>query len=627
MLLASGRKGHSWRVDRRAPGVWAALVLLGCVVACDAPRAPGGGGGGGGGNRGRDGGSSSTSSCAATAPIRCTGTRLERCNAGAWQLVMDCGANRTQCVSTSSQSDASCSSAHSCSTGMSGGKCMNGSACASPGDCASNTCGPSGTCVSGNCLDNQKSGDETGIDCGGSCPACFGESCSADTNCVTRYCFRGRCAEPSCTDGAKNGDETAIDCGGSCSPCGAGMGCTAGHDCQSGLCVSGRCNTPAASCSDNAKNGAETDVDCGGTCGGCALAKTCAQDADCLSAFCNFGRCDRATCSDQIQNQGESDVDCGGSSCPACADRDACLMSSDCSSRRCEGQQCASCRDGVQTGGELGIDCGGPCSPCADGTPCSSGSQCGGGTCSNGRCCTPNRCGFCGPLPQEVCNGVDDDCDGMVDNARSIGPPPLCHLQAGVCAGSTAECRGSGGWVCDAAVYTAHAATYAANDLPCDLIDNDCNGQVDETPCPDTGNPCTTSGCGLRNACVTSNRPVGTPCPTGAPAGLEPLYYCATGGTCRETRLCSESLMYDGGTNPPSLLPLSEHYLTNSGGRLNSRLLFDRNGGGNGQFCQCTTDRTRLDFDAAAAHTYVNCAGSCVTTSDNMTYRRFICFP
>lgn len=46
------------------------------------------------------------------------------------------------------------------------------------------------------CFDGIKNGDETSVDCGGSCPEC-----------------------PTCDDGIKNGDETGIDCGGSCEPC------------------------------------------------------------------------------------------------------------------------------------------------------------------------------------------------------------------------------------------------------------------------------------------------------------------------------------------------------------------------------------------------------------------------
>jgi hypothetical protein len=40
---------------------------------------------------------------------------------------------------------------------------------------------------------------------------------------------------------ACNGDETAIDCGGSCGPCGTGLGCGVDADCTSNACQDGRC--------------------------------------------------------------------------------------------------------------------------------------------------------------------------------------------------------------------------------------------------------------------------------------------------------------------------------------------------------------------------------------------------
>jgi len=49
------------------------------------------------------------------------------------------------------------------------------------------------------CSDGIQNGNETGIDCGGSCPACP--------------------PVPSCNDGVQNGNETGIDCGGSCPAC------------------------------------------------------------------------------------------------------------------------------------------------------------------------------------------------------------------------------------------------------------------------------------------------------------------------------------------------------------------------------------------------------------------------
>ena len=75
------------------------------------------------------------------------------------------------------------------------------------------------------CTDGIQNGDETGVDCGGSCP----NACPQ---------------EPTCTDGIQNGDETGVDCGGSCP---------------------NSCPT-TSTCTDGIQNGDETGVDCGGSC-------------------------------------------------------------------------------------------------------------------------------------------------------------------------------------------------------------------------------------------------------------------------------------------------------------------------------------------------------------------------
>ena len=49
-----------------------------------------------------------------------------------------------------------------------------------------------------------------------------------------RTCGKYPC---SCADGIKNGDETAVDCGGSCAPCGSGAACSVNPDCTSASCT------------------------------------------------------------------------------------------------------------------------------------------------------------------------------------------------------------------------------------------------------------------------------------------------------------------------------------------------------------------------------------------------------
>ncbi len=84
--------------------------------------------------------------------------------------------------------------------------------------------------------------------------------------------------------------------------------------------------------------------------------------------------------------------------------------------------------------------------------------------------CTPGTPGA------EICDGLDNDCDGTTDNGLTA---PLNDLQDGVCSGSTKTCSGAGGWVND---YSG-IATYEATETTCDGLDNDCDDIIDN-PCP-----------------------------------------------------------------------------------------------------------------------------------------------
>jgi hypothetical protein len=97
-------------------------------------------------------------------------------------------------------------------------------------------------------------------------------------------CPSGNCAASSvvdhCFDRVRDGDETDVDCGGSCEPCGRALACKSGADCQSGTCSSGGCTAP--SCFDGIKNGFEASTDCGGACAkNCDFGQVCGLDLDC----------------------------------------------------------------------------------------------------------------------------------------------------------------------------------------------------------------------------------------------------------------------------------------------------------------------------------------------------------
>src|SRR5262245_37405883 len=79
---------------------------------------------------------------------------------------------------------------------------------------------------------------------------------------------------PLCTDAILNGEETDVDCGGTCGPCQLGRTCSINADCANGNCMGGTCKP--LPCENGVKDGAETDVDCGGpTCRKCAGTRAC----------------------------------------------------------------------------------------------------------------------------------------------------------------------------------------------------------------------------------------------------------------------------------------------------------------------------------------------------------------
>ena len=102
-------------------------------------------------------------------------------------------------------------------------------------------------------------------------------------------CTEGRCVSvlPSdpCHDRVRDGNETDVDCGGSCPlACAGFLACGLPSDCQSLSCVAGACAVPT--CTDGVRDGFESDVDCGGHCDRCALGKRCFADVDCASNHC-----------------------------------------------------------------------------------------------------------------------------------------------------------------------------------------------------------------------------------------------------------------------------------------------------------------------------------------------------
>ncbi len=113
------------------------------------------------------------------------------------------------------------------------------------------------------------------------------------------------------------------------------------------------------------------------------------------------------------------------------------------------------------------------------GGPCHGIGKCGLGVveCAevSGATCSTNPNGSASEAVPEVCNGEDDDCDFHIDEGLSQADS-TCPV-VGVCEGvpGLAKCQGAK-WICD----FSKVPNYEANEVLCDGLDNDCDGQTDE---------------------------------------------------------------------------------------------------------------------------------------------------
>jgi hypothetical protein len=221
----------------------------------------------------------------------------------------------------------------------------------------------------------------------------------------------------SCDNNVKDGNETDIDCGGSCPPCGLAQHCLSNADCGTwpGCDPGAGCACDAVTstcvynhCSDRRQDVGETAVDCGGgECPGCGPNKACILDSDCSKTlagcdvtsggcYCDWPSrtCVYNHCFDHKEDSSETGIDCGGGTCPGCALGQNCQYNGDCASNACDGisRTCVStqCSDHHQDGMETDSDCGGPtCGACAPGKKCILNFDCLSGNCASG---TPHVC-------------------------------------------------------------------------------------------------------------------------------------------------------------------------------------------------------------------------------------------
>lgn len=138
--------------------------------------------------------------------------------------------------------------------------------------------------------------------------------------------------------------------------------------------------------------------------------------------------------------------------------------------------------DGIDNNCSGGVDEGNP----GGGTVCSTGQAgvCAAGTtqCVGGAIiCVANT----GPSA-EVCNGLDDNCNGAVDEGNPGGGIPCSTGQPGVCSSGITQCV-SGAIMC--------VQTQLASAEVCNGLDDNCDGAVDNgATCP-SGQTCSGGAC------------------------------------------------------------------------------------------------------------------------------------
>ncbi|HJL19643.1 MAG TPA: matrixin family metalloprotease [Sandaracinaceae bacterium LLY-WYZ-13_1] len=364
-------------------------------------------------------------------------------------------------------------------------------------DCTTTGCPSGQECVEGTC--QTMVGDGTicapctrSSECGGSSDYCLGypdgsgycgRSCGGDGDCeggrcvstsAGRQCVQFDGSQPSCAT-SSTGCTRDSDCGadeicdgGSCVPrptTGSELGepCMGDGDCQSGLCIGGRCTSscdwtnPTGSCPTGFYCDADVSTSCDtgycveGSPGGGELGDECSEDDDCESLHCDGETCSQAcipggalACPSGYACQVGS-LSCRGSCRRSGALGDECEVNDDCTTGICaeqgDRQFCTdlcgdadACPDGftctpvggdasvcVPDSGGLGEACAGNedclsglcaaegersyCTrPCDDSTPCPGGSY---------------ECVPTGDMSTSVCRPVDEGCGCRVIGGRS----------------------------------------------------------------------------------------------------------------------------------------------------------------------------------------------------------------
>ena len=346
-----------------------------------------------------------------------------------------------------------------------GGRCGNGT-----GTCVQGVLHCTGTCV-------------------GMADGCTGGTADAVT------CVGGVGPTPEVCDGLDNNCDGFIDNG---VPTGGTCGTSNVGACKQGIiaCIGG-----GTVCSGHCS--ATTSQPCGSGLPNCPGSETCVTPVNPTLETCNGADDDCDGSTDEDFKGGHCSTTTSqacGTGLPACPGAQTCVGNStfDLTPQNCGGCGMV-CGSGLANSGNATWTCSGS-GTCVIAS-CKAGYHDNDGNPANG--CEFGACFNSGP---EVCDGVDNDCDGVIDEttdlnpAGNIGSPPAICATLGECKNTVASCpchdmpdtgctgggtcvsscSNTGGWECNYPSTVTVVNGIIQAETTCDNLDNDCNGIIDD---------------------------------------------------------------------------------------------------------------------------------------------------